>query len=89
MLWVFALKFVSSFLSSIFFLFPVVTSLPFGIDEALSYGFGLFYSFLEVMPPLVTVFQAFLLFLSIKFALYGLKFVLFIINLIRGSGAQL
>lgn len=55
---------------------PVVTTLPFGIDDALSTTMGYWNTFANFLPPLAFLFQMTLWYLGFRVILMGLKLIL-------------
>jgi len=64
----------SSILQLIFGFFPTVTTLPLGIDSALSTAFGWLHSFLEYVWPAQVIYEVVIYYLSFRVLLIVLKF---------------
>lgn len=52
---------------------PIVTELPFGMDEIFVDAVGMFKSAMALFPPLQVVFTAFMVYLSFRLALIVLR----------------
>jgi len=52
---------------------PTVTTLPLGLDSALTTAIGSFYSIKEIIPPLDILWTAFLWYFGFKMTLWVLK----------------
>jgi len=81
------LKLVVYLLDKLFFFFPYVTELPFGIDSVLSTFMGYVKAIIYVLPFFESVWQVFILSLSIKYFLWIYPYLRWIVNLFRGSGS--
>jgi len=64
--------------------FPVVTALPFGIDEALVFMVNTFKALVEIMPWMQTPLSLMLLAVSIQMALYLWTWIKWLLQLVRG-----
>lgn len=58
------------------YLLPRVTEIPFGIDAALKYMFGVWYQFSLVMPPLAFLFTYIVVYFGAMLALTILRIIL-------------
>jgi len=67
------LQILISGLNVIFGWLPDASTLPFGIDEILVDGVGQFKALMALIPPLETVFTAFMIYLSFRLGLILLK----------------
>lgn len=83
------LNFFVSVIATIFSFVPQVTSLPFGMDTAIQTFVGDVNGLLIVMPWFKIVWQLALFAILIKGVLLLLHFIVFVINIVRGSGSQL
>jgi len=64
-----------------------ITTLPFGIDNAMNMFVGTIKALLDIMPWFQTPWILMLLALSISFGLWIWYWVRYVINVIRGAGA--
>jgi len=71
---------------------PKINALPtilnVNMDNAFSSIMGTLHGILYAMWPFQIVFYCLLWYYGIKFSILGIKFVTYIINIIRGSGAH-
>ena len=49
--------------------FPIVTTLPWGLDSTVSFAIGLFKGFANIFPPITAVFTTFMIYLGFRVAL--------------------
>jgi len=75
MIWYYIILFVGSLLTAVIGAFhvPLVTTLPFGMDTALSSAIGYFNFIAQSVPPIGIIFNCTLVFLSFKVLIFALK----------------
>jgi len=75
MIWYYIIVFISSLFGAIFSLISFkVTTLPLGMDSALSTALGYFRAFEAIMPPIALMFTALMWYISFRILLWTLKF---------------
>lgn len=68
------ITFVISIISFIFYPFPTITEIPWGVDSFLVNGVGYFKALMEFFPPLSTVFSAFMIYIGFRVSIIVLRF---------------
>jgi len=74
-------------LEAVTYFLPTVTTLPFGVDDAMVYFISTIKGFVNLMPWVGTIFNLIMLAIGIKFSLFLWHWAKYFINLMRGSGA--
>ena len=75
MIWYYLILFVGSLLSAVLGAFhvPLVTTLPFGMDGALTSAMGYFYFIEQNVPSLAVIFNCAMVYISFKGLIFALK----------------
>lgn len=75
MIWYYIIQFFNNFFGTALSALgvPRIEKLPLGMDDALITGFGYFYSFMALYPPIQIIFTATMWYLGFKIILLILK----------------